>query len=48
VSPKNLYEDLNTKESFVMNTKLAEASVTLLKNDNSLLPLTTFRYDEDC
>lgn len=39
VSPKNLYEDLNTKESFVMNTKLAEASVTLLKNDNSLLPL---------
>ncbi|HRG00401.1 MAG TPA: glycoside hydrolase family 3 N-terminal domain-containing protein [Bacteroidia bacterium] len=39
VSPKNLYEDLNTKESFVMNTKLAEASVTLLKNDNALLPL---------
>lgn len=39
VSPKNLYEDLNTKESFVMNTKLAEASVTLLKNDNAILPL---------
>jgi CubicO group peptidase (beta-lactamase class C family) len=39
VSPENLYEDLNTKESFVMNTKLAEASVTLLKNDNALLPL---------
>lgn len=39
VNPKNLYEDLNTKASFVMNTKLAEASVTLLKNDQSILPL---------
>lgn len=39
VNPKNLYNDLNTKASFVMNTKLAEASTTLLKNDNSLLPL---------
>ena len=39
VNPKNLYEDLNTKSSFVMNTKLAEASVTLLKNEKSLLPL---------
>ena len=39
VNPKNLYEDLNTKASFVMNTKLAEASVTLLKNQNALLPL---------
>lgn len=39
VNPKNLYEDLNSKESFVMNTKLAEASVTLLKNDNAIIPL---------
>ncbi|MES2514615.1 MAG: glycoside hydrolase family 3 N-terminal domain-containing protein [Bacteroidota bacterium] len=39
VNPKHLYEDLNTKASFVMNTKLAEASVTLLKNDNTILPL---------
>ncbi len=39
VNPKHLYEDLNTKASFVMNATLAEASVTLLKNDNSLLPL---------
>ena len=39
VNPKNLYEDLNTKSSFVMNTKLAEASVTLLKNEKLLLPL---------
>ena len=39
VNPKHLYEDLNTKSSFVMNTKLAEASVTLLKNEKSILPL---------
>ena len=39
VNPKHLYEDLNTTSSFVMNTKLAEASVTLLKNEKSLLPL---------
>lgn len=39
VNPKNLYEDLNTKASFVMNTKLAEASVTLLKNETNLVPL---------
>lgn len=39
VNPKNLYEDLNTKESFIINTKLAEASVTLLKNEKSILPL---------
>lgn len=39
INLKNLYQDLNTKESFVMNTKLAEASVTLLKNQNEILPL---------
>jgi beta-glucosidase-like glycosyl hydrolase/CubicO group peptidase (beta-lactamase class C family) len=39
VNPKNLYEDLNTTASNVMNSKLAEASVTLLKNDHFLLPL---------
>jgi beta-glucosidase-like glycosyl hydrolase/CubicO group peptidase (beta-lactamase class C family) len=39
VNPKNLYEDLNSKASFVMNTRLAEASITLLKNDNNLVPL---------
>ncbi len=39
VSQNNLYEDLNTTASFVMNTKLAEASVTLLQNENSILPL---------
>jgi beta-N-acetylhexosaminidase len=39
VNPKHLYEDLNTKASFVMNAKLAEASVTLLKNENAVLPL---------
>jgi beta-N-acetylhexosaminidase len=39
VNLKNLHADLNSKESFVMNTKLAEAAVTLLKNDNNILPL---------
>jgi beta-N-acetylhexosaminidase len=39
VNPKHLYEDLNTEASDVMNSKLAEASVTLLKNEGFLLPL---------
>ena len=39
VNPKHLYEDLNNKASFVMNSKLAEASTTLLKNEKSILPL---------
>mgnify|MGYP000885645047 CR=1 FL=1 len=39
VNTKHLYSDLNTKQSEVMNTKLAEASVTLLKNENAILPL---------
>lgn len=39
VSPKRLYEDLNTPESDAINSRLAEASVTLLKNDHSLIPL---------
>lgn len=39
VNPKNLYSDLNTKHSDAINTKLAEASVTLLKNENEILPL---------
>ena len=39
VNPKNLFADLNSKSSYVMNTKLAEASVTLLKNEDFILPL---------
>ncbi|MES2131341.1 MAG: glycoside hydrolase family 3 N-terminal domain-containing protein [Bacteroidota bacterium] len=39
VNPKNLYEDLNTPASDAMNSELAEASVTLLKNDHFLIPL---------
>lgn len=39
VNPKNLFNDLNTKASDVVNSKLAEASVTLLKNQNAILPL---------
>lgn len=39
VRTKNLYEELNTRESDALNTKLAEATMTLLKNDKHLLPL---------
>lgn len=39
VNTKHLYEDLNTKASYVLNAKLAEASATLLKNDQEVLPL---------
>jgi beta-glucosidase-like glycosyl hydrolase len=39
IKTKNLYAELNTKKSDALNTKLAEASVTLLKNDKSILPL---------
>lgn len=36
---RNIFKDLNTKESFVLNEKLARAAVTVLKNDNNFLPL---------
>jgi len=39
VSTKNLFEDLNGKDSRNMNSLLAEASVTLLKNNSTILPL---------
>lgn len=39
VHTKDLVEELNTAASFNLNTKLAEASMTLLKNDNNILPL---------
>ena len=36
---RNLYKELNTKQSEELNEKLAEASVTLLRNENNFLPL---------
>lgn len=36
---RNVYKDLNTKQSADLNDKLAAAAVTLLKNDNNFLPL---------
>ncbi len=36
---KNLYEDLHTPEAQLINSKLAESSITLLKNKNNLIPL---------
>jgi CubicO group peptidase (beta-lactamase class C family) len=49
IQVKNLYEDLNTDRSNVLNSKLAEATITLLKNDNLFLPLKgldTFKIAE--
>lgn len=39
VNPKNINEDLNTRESRNINSLLAEASVTILENKNQMLPL---------
>lgn len=39
VITRNLYKELNTKESTDLNDKLAQASITLLKNDTNFLPL---------
>ncbi len=36
---KNLYEDLNTSFGQFINRKLSENSLTLIKNNNNLLPL---------
>lgn len=39
VVTKNLVKDLNTKESDVLNDKLGNAAVTLLKNENLTIPI---------
>jgi beta-N-acetylhexosaminidase len=36
---RNLFKELNTKQSEQLNDKLAEAAVTLVKNENNFLPL---------
>ncbi len=36
---RNLYKDLNTQQSTDLNDRLAEAAITLLKNENNFLPL---------
>jgi beta-N-acetylhexosaminidase len=36
---RNLYKELNTKTSNELNDKLAEAAITVLKNENTILPL---------
>ncbi len=36
---RNLFKDLNTNQSVDLNDKLAEACITLLKNENNFLPL---------
>lgn len=38
VDTKNLYEDLNKREYELLNRQLAEASLTVLKNTNDLIP----------
>jgi beta-N-acetylhexosaminidase len=39
VATKNLYNDLNTNNAELINRKLTEASLTLLKNKNNIIPL---------
>ncbi len=39
VALDNLMEDLNTPEAHLLNRKLTEASITLLKNEGNLLPI---------
>jgi beta-N-acetylhexosaminidase len=39
VAIKNIYTDLNNLTSDILNLKLHEASLTLLKNNNSIIPL---------
>ncbi|TDN83479.1 beta-glucosidase-like glycosyl hydrolase [Salegentibacter sp. 24] len=38
-SPKNILKEINTAEAKFLNRKLVEASLTVLKNENSILPL---------
>jgi len=39
VKNKTIYKDLNTSASVTLRTKLAEASITLLQNNNAIIPL---------
>lgn len=41
ISTRNLYKELNTEVSDKLNTQLAEAAITVLKNENNILPLNT-------
>ncbi len=36
----NLHEDLNTNQAKYLNQKLFEAAITVIKNDNEILPIT--------
>jgi beta-glucosidase-like glycosyl hydrolase len=39
ITTRNLYQDLNSKVSEALNDELAQAAITLLKNDERFLPL---------
>ena len=39
IKTKNLYNDLNTANAELINRKLTEASLTLLKNKNNIIPI---------
>ncbi len=39
ISPKNLIKDLNTVNAKMLNKQLAEAALTLVKNDRNLIPI---------
>ncbi|MDX1428441.1 MAG: glycoside hydrolase family 3 N-terminal domain-containing protein, partial [Salegentibacter mishustinae] len=38
-SPKNILKEINTADAKFLNRKLVEASLTVLKNENSILPI---------
>lgn len=40
----NLIEDLNTTNGHLLNKQLAEASITLLRNDKSLIPFSELQH----
>lgn len=39
VSPENIINDLNSPVAVLLNKKLVEASLTVLKNENDILPV---------
>ncbi|GHA38426.1 beta-N-acetylglucosaminidase [Salinimicrobium marinum] len=39
VSPKDIMDDVNNPEAVLLNRKLVEASLTVLKNENNMLPI---------
>jgi len=41
VDPQHVVEDINTNQAELLNRKLSESSITLVKNNSRILPVTT-------